>query len=88
MDRPSFTLGIEEEYLVVDRETRDLVAEPGEAFFEAASDALGAQVTPEFLQCQVEVGTKPHVDSGGRGGGSAGAPAGHRVRRRRRMDTR
>ena len=61
MDRPSFTLGIEEEYLVVDRETRDLVAEPGEAFFQAASDALGAQVTPEFLQCQIEVGTKPHA---------------------------
>jgi len=61
MERPSFTLGIEEEYLVVDRETRDLVAEPGEAFFEACSDALGAQVTPEFLQCQIEVGTKPHA---------------------------
>jgi hypothetical protein len=25
MERPSFTIGIEEEYLVVDRETRDLI---------------------------------------------------------------
>ncbi len=60
MDRPTFSLGIEEEYLVVDRETRDLVSEPGEGFFEACREAIGDQVTPEFLQCQVEVGTKPH----------------------------
>jgi glutamate---cysteine ligase / carboxylate-amine ligase len=60
MDRPTFSLGIEEEYLIVDRASRDLVAEPGEAFFEACREALGEQVTAEFLQCQVEVGTKPH----------------------------
>jgi carboxylate-amine ligase len=60
MDRPTFSLGIEEEYLIVDRESRDLVAEPGEAFFEACRKALGDQVTGEFLQCQVEVGTRPH----------------------------
>ena len=28
MERPSLTLGIEEEYLLVDPETRNLVAEP------------------------------------------------------------
>ena len=60
MDRPSFTLGIEEEYLIVDRESRDLVPEPDPAFFEACSTALGDQVTAEFLQCQIEVGTRPH----------------------------
>lgn len=60
MDRPSFTLGIEEEYLIVDRESRDLVPEPDPAFFEACSQALGDQVTAEFLQCQIEVGTRPH----------------------------
>jgi glutamate---cysteine ligase / carboxylate-amine ligase len=60
MDRPSFSLGIEEEYLIVDGETRDLVSEPGEGFFEACREAVGEQVTPEFLQCQVEVGTTPH----------------------------
>jgi glutamate---cysteine ligase / carboxylate-amine ligase len=60
MDRPSFTIGIEEEYLVVDRETRDLVPEPGEAFFETCREAIGDRVTAEFLQCQVEVGTQPH----------------------------
>ncbi len=60
MLRPSLTLGIEEEYLIVDRATRDLVAEPGEAFHAACRDVLGDQVTAEFLQCQVEVGTRPH----------------------------
>ncbi len=60
MHDPTFTLGIEEEYLVVDRTTRDLVAEPSEAFFQACRAAVGEQVSAEFLQCQIEVGTRPH----------------------------
>ncbi len=59
--RPSLTLGIEEEYLIVDRESLDLVKTPEPAFLDACGEALGAQVTGEFLQCQVEVGTKPHA---------------------------
>ena len=59
--RPSLTLGIEEEYLIVDRESLDLVQKPDPAFFDACSAELGSQVTGEFLQCQVEVGTKPHM---------------------------
>lgn len=59
-DRPALTLGIEEEYLIVDQETRDLVTEPPRAFVEACQARLGDQVTGEFLQCQIEVGTKPH----------------------------
>jgi len=59
--RPSLTLGIEEEYLIVDRESFDLVKTPEPEFLDACSDTLGAQVTGEFLQCQVEVGTKPHA---------------------------
>jgi glutamate---cysteine ligase / carboxylate-amine ligase len=64
MDRPSFTLGIEEEYLIVDRETRDLVAKPDPAYLEACGEVLGDQVTAEFLQCQIEVGTRPHRSVG------------------------
>ena len=60
IERPSFTVGIEEEYLIVERDSRDLVREPDPAFFERCNEILGGQVTPEFLQCQVEVGTKPH----------------------------
>ncbi|PZQ50853.1 MAG: carboxylate-amine ligase [Rhodovulum sulfidophilum] len=60
MDRPSFSLGIEEEYLIVDPVTRDLVAEPAPGFFAECRAALGDQVSAEFLRCQVEVGTRPH----------------------------
>ncbi len=54
---PSFTIGIEEEYLLVDRETRDLAADPPRALVADLEAALGAQVTSEFLRCQVEIGT-------------------------------
>lgn len=60
MDRPSLSLGIEEEYLIVDPETRDLVVKPADGFFADCRDALGDQVSAEFLRCQLEVGTKPH----------------------------
>jgi len=59
-DRPSLTVGIEEEYLIVDRETRDLVRRPPPAFMARCSELTGEQSTAEYLQCQVEVGTKPH----------------------------
>lgn len=59
MEIPSLTIGIEEEYLLVDRETRNLVASPDPALHEAMADAIGSQVTQEFLQCQVEVGSAP-----------------------------
>ena len=58
-DAPSLTIGIEEEYLLVDRETRDLVADPDPGFHKACEAALGDQVAPEFLRCQVEIGTRP-----------------------------
>jgi carboxylate-amine ligase len=58
IDRPAFTVGIEEEYLVVDRETRDLVTDPPQAMWDSLREVLGPQVTPEFLKAQIEVGTK------------------------------
>ena len=59
--RPSFTVGIEEEYLVVDKETRDLVRTPDPGFMDRCAEMTGERSTPEFLQCQVEVGTSPHA---------------------------
>jgi carboxylate-amine ligase len=53
---PSFTLGIEEEYLVVDADTLDLVEAPDE-LMQKCVDRLGKKVSPEFLKCQIEVGT-------------------------------
>jgi len=55
-EQPS-TIGIEEEYLLVDLETRDLRADPPEVFMQTCRQVLGDQVTPEFLRCQIEVGT-------------------------------
>lgn len=58
VDRPAFTIGIEEEYLVVDRETRDLVKDPAPEMWDSLREVLGPQVAPEFLKAQIEVGTK------------------------------
>lgn len=58
IERPAFTIGIEEEYLVVDRKTRDLIKNPPSAMWDSLREVLGPQVTPEFLKAQIEVGTK------------------------------
>ena len=58
MQEPSFTIGIEEEYLLVDARTRDLVREAPPAVLAECEALLAGQVTPEFLQCQIEVGTR------------------------------
>ena len=58
LSEPSFSIGVEEEYLLVDGETRDLVREVPAGVFEECQRLLEAQVSPEFLQCQIEVGTR------------------------------
>ncbi len=58
MGEPSFTVGIEEEYLLVDRQSRDLISEAPAAMLPACERLLEGQVAPEFLQCQIEVGTR------------------------------
>jgi glutamate---cysteine ligase / carboxylate-amine ligase len=55
---PEFTLGIEEEYFLVDRATRDVVGDPPEAMLTELEALLGGQVSPEFLRSQIEVGTR------------------------------
>ena len=54
---PSFTIGIEEEYLLVDKETRDIASDPPRALMAACEAALPGAVSPEFLRCQIEIGT-------------------------------
>ena len=58
MNEPSFTLGIEEEYLLVDRTSRDLIREAPASMMADCEALLEGQVTPEFFQCQIEVGTR------------------------------
>ena len=55
---PKFTLGVEEEYLLVDKETRELVVDPPESLLSECEEQLGGQVTTELLRSQIEVGTK------------------------------
>ena len=55
--KPDFTIGIEEEYLLVDLETLELAAAPQALMDDCAADLQG-QVSPEFLQCQIEIGTR------------------------------
>ena len=55
---PKFTIGIEEEYLLVDGETRDLMPDPPPAMLKECEALLEGQVTPEFLRAQIEVGTR------------------------------
>ncbi len=59
---PALTLGVEEEYLLVDPVTRDLVEEPSPDFMTDCKNRLGERVTPEFLKCQVEIGTPVCAD--------------------------
>ena len=58
IDIPQFTLGIEEEYLLVDKETRGLVINPPESLLKECKEVLGNQVTNELLLSQIEIGTK------------------------------
>ncbi len=55
---PTFTIGIEEEYLLVDRTTLDLVSDPPESILAECQRLISKQVSPEFLRSQIEVGTR------------------------------
>ena len=57
MSTPDFTIGIEEEYLLVDRSSRDLASDPPAAMLSECQALLQGQVSPEFLRAQIEVGT-------------------------------
>ena len=56
--QPTFTLGVEEEYLLVDKDTRALIIDPPEELMAEAEERCGSQVTAELLRSQIEVGTK------------------------------
>lgn len=58
---PSFTLGVEEEYLLVDQECGELAVMPKD-MMQSCKAELGDQVSHEFLRCQIEVGTPVCAD--------------------------
>ncbi|HMB89357.1 MAG TPA: carboxylate-amine ligase [Rhodothermales bacterium] len=55
---PTFSIGIEEEYLLVDPETGNLIQEAPRTMLPECEELLEGQVTPEFFQSQIEVGTR------------------------------
>jgi carboxylate-amine ligase len=56
--KPEFTIGVEEEYLLVDKETRALAIDPPDSLIGEAEELCGGQVTSELLRSQIEIGTK------------------------------
>ncbi len=60
---PQFSLGVEEEYLLIDPETRDLTQRP-DGFFDSCERALGTQVARELYRAQIEVATRVHTRPG------------------------
>lgn len=58
MNEPEFTVGIEEEYFLVDPQTRDLARGRSSSVIDHCRKTLGEHVTGEFLNSQVEIGTR------------------------------
>ena len=55
---PSFTLGIEEEYLLIDLKSRDVVSDPPKEIFEECESRAGKSlVEHELLRSQIEANT-------------------------------
>ncbi len=55
---PSLTIGIEEEYFLLDRVSGEVVADPPRTMLEECEGLLTGQVSPEFLRSQIEVETR------------------------------
>jgi len=62
--QPPLTIGIEEEYLLVDIETRDLASNPPNEMMVILERRISGRVAPEFLRAQVEVETGVHATVG------------------------
>jgi len=59
VQEPTFTMGIEEEYLLVDPSTRDLIQTSPPTLLERSIERChDQQVSPELLRSQIEIGTR------------------------------
>jgi len=56
----SYTIGMEEEFFLYDRQRTEPLIDMNEAFLADAQAAFGDSVQREMLQCQVETVTRPH----------------------------
>jgi carboxylate-amine ligase len=55
---PPFTVGIEEEYLLVDLATRDVNENPPAKLLQVCTERGGGHINPEFLRSQLEISTR------------------------------
>ncbi len=55
---PPFTVGIEEEYLLVDLDSRDVNENPPHELLHECTERGNGQISPEFLRSQLEVCTR------------------------------
>ena len=67
IERPAFTIGIEEEYLITDQDTANLVRTPDTRFIAECRRRTEQKATNEYMQCQIEIGTSPHPTVPGAG---------------------
>jgi carboxylate-amine ligase len=58
-----FKFGIEEEYFLVEADTKTIARTVPEAFFKAAHSAAEGRIKGEMLQAQIEAATAPHTDT-------------------------
>lgn len=56
-----YSFGLEEEYFLVDAETKSVAREMPEAFLKEAKEETGGRIRGEFLQSQIEAATVPHT---------------------------
>ena len=58
-DEPAITFGLEEEFFLVDPESRDLIVDPDPVLFEACERSSGPhKVVHELLRSQIETNTR------------------------------
>jgi glutamate---cysteine ligase / carboxylate-amine ligase len=55
---PPFTVGVEEEYLLVDLATRDVDENPPARLLQTCTERGAGHISPEFLRSQLEVSTR------------------------------
>jgi carboxylate-amine ligase len=61
--RGDYRIGIEEEYFVVEAESKGALRRMPPSFWDRAKSELGPSITGEMLQSQIEVMTRPHTDT-------------------------
>ncbi len=58
MESQTFPIGIEEEFFLVDRWTREVAENPPQTLITDCEVELGDQVSAEYLRCQIEINTR------------------------------